>query len=94
MGGQFDGAGVFADGANDEIGSASRDLGLDFEGDGELGEGEEGEVLDEFPAILPTRWGFSSPVPEEALGLEGPGWFLFNDRAGAFALAGLAWLCR
>jgi len=48
MGCEFEGAGVFADRADDVVRDAVGDLGLDFHGDGHFGAVEDGEVLDEF----------------------------------------------
>ena len=83
--GEFEGAGVFADGAHDLFGGTVGDVGFEFEGDGDLGSYEAIEVLDNFLCdganVAPGSHGveFDSAVEATVLFF---GWGWWHDGAG------------
>src|ERR1700722_5358484 len=66
LGGELQGPAVLGDGPDNVLGSPSGDLGLDFEGDGDRGPDDAGEVGDDL-------LGDAACVAAEACGVEGDG---------------------
>ena len=66
LAGELEGSAVLGDGPDDVVGGPAGDLGLDFEGDGDLGSDDAGEVGDDL-------LGDASGVAAEAGGVEGDG---------------------